>query len=135
MHFSKSSRWSLLLIAFVGLCWLGPIEGDLTIAEANRRALANRNELVAPGKHREGTRVTQVVGSFKPGGRRWTFVAESGEMAYVVLENRSLERVAKAIDEDPEDRHWKISGELTEYFDENYLLIDRIERAVKSTEE
>ena len=138
MHFTKSSRWSLLLIAFVGLCWIGPFEGNMSTAGANRGESASRDELIDPNaakKRREGSHISQLSGSFRLAGRRWTFVAESEDLAFVVLENLSLERAAKAIDEDPEDRHWKVSGKLTEYLDENYLLLDRIERAVKSTNE
>ena len=84
----------------------------------------------APEKNREGTRVSGLSGRFDEAGRRWTFTSDSGEVAYRVLENQSLERIAKAIGEDPQDRHWKVNGELTEYFDENLLLLDRVERAV-----
>lgn len=131
MHFTKSSRWSLLVIAFVGLCWLGPLANQQSTAQSslNSATTAEKNR----ERHREGSRLTALVGTFTPAGRRWTFVADSGDLAYLVLENRSLERVAKAIAEDPQDRHWKISGELTEYFDDNYLLIERIERAIKAT--
>lgn len=129
MYFTNFSRWILVAIAFVALCCLGPYQSQFAKVHAEEN-LPNASE-----KHREGTRVTALVGFFESAGRRWTFTSESGELAFAVLENLSLERVAKAIEEDPEDRHWKISGELTEYFDQNYLLIDRLERAAKGVEE
>ena len=129
LHFTRINRWLLFAVACAGLWCLGPAHYGAVKAQAE---VTQPN---ASDKHREGTRVTGLVGTFEPAGRRWTFVADSGDQAYVVLENQSLERIAKAIDEDPQDRHWKVSGELTEYFDENFLLIDRLERAVKNADQ
>jgi hypothetical protein len=89
-------------------------------------------EKLAGTKQREGTRVSGLVGDFKETGRRWTFHSETSDLTYRILENQSLERITKAIQEDPQDRHWKIAGELTEYLDENFLLIDRVERATQN---
>jgi hypothetical protein len=80
-------------------------------------------------KHREGMRLSGVTGTFQESSRRWAFAVDGEGPSYKVLENLPLERVARAIGEDPQDKRWKISGTLTEYYDENYLLIDRIERA------
>ena len=97
--------------------------------------LATADPLPTPAteKHREGTKVSELVGSFRETGRRWTFTARDGATAYRVLENQPLERIARAISEDSQDKHWKVSGLLTEFFDENLLLLDRIERAAEVT--
>jgi hypothetical protein len=47
----------------------------------------------------------------------------------IVLENLALQRVAQTIMQDPTDDRWAISGVITEYFDENRVLISTAVRA------
>jgi hypothetical protein len=129
MHFTKNARWTLILLAMFALC------GGMPVANRLSRGQTAAVETAETKKHREGTRVTALVGTLREAGRRWSVTSEDGTVAYRVLENLSLERIAKAIQEDPQDRHWKLAGELTEFFGENYLLIDRVERAVRADSE
>ena len=47
----------------------------------------------------------------------------------LVIENLMLQRIAEAIRADGSDEHWTVSGEVTEYFNENQLLIRTAQRA------
>ncbi len=130
-HFSNRARYAALTLFLVGITLGGPTSGG---NPENREESSGRqsSELSdANQRHREGSRVTDLVGSLRETGRRWTFTTTDGAVAYRLLENQPLERIARSIAEDPQDRNWKISGVLTEFFDENLLLIDRIERATE----
>jgi hypothetical protein len=47
----------------------------------------------------------------------------------LVVENLMLQRIAEAIRTDGSDDRWTVSGEVTEYFNENQLLIRTAQRA------
>jgi len=80
-----------------------------------------------PTLEREGTEIRELVGQIRWVGSRWLFVAE-GEPTYRLLENLTLQRVVLAIRDDREDRFWTVSGTITEFLDENYLLLRRAVR-------
>lgn len=140
MRFATSARWGLLLFFAAALTVGAPdclgieaADGEPWPAEsfaetATERIPANLSD---PGAElsREGTRVVGLVGTLREVGRRWTFIADDNQIAYRLLENQSLERVCRAIEEDPRDVRWKISGQLTEYLDENFLLLEQTQRA------
>jgi hypothetical protein len=74
---------------------------------------------------REGTMLNDVLGTFKLTGDRATFFPADGSARYGGLENQALERVANVIGEDPEALEWLVSGTVTEYKGNNYLLVSR----------
>ncbi|MCR4415256.1 MAG: hypothetical protein NUV77_22770 [Thermoguttaceae bacterium] len=74
---------------------------------------------------REGTQIVDQWGYFKPTGERWLFVAEREGAQWVGLENRNLERVARAVAGNPRRLRWRVTGILTEYHGSNFLLIER----------
>lgn len=91
---------------------------------------ANRQEKVAAEalklRIREGTRLKDVVGRFRPSGDALVFVdAENREFGG--LPNLNLERVARMLQsvEEPESVTWSVSGTVTEYSGQNHLLISR----------
>jgi len=47
----------------------------------------------------------------------------------LLQENLMLQRIVEAIQEDPTDDHWVVSGEVTEFFNENRLSIQVAQRA------
>lgn len=127
LQFATSTRWVLLLF-FAAVLTIGT--PNCLGIEATERDLRSDASGTPPADlSREGTRVTGLVGSFREVGRRWTFLADENQVAYRLLENQSLERVCRAIGEDPQDTRWKISGELTEFMDENFLLLRQTQRA------
>ena len=123
MTFSNRMRWGtgILLVAMFVL--IVPV----------RKMVVQAATVNAVGEvHREGTRVV-LIGKLQDAGRRLTFqTAENGTLdgpSYELLENLALQRLVQAKKNDSDDVMWKVSGQLTEFFDENFLLIDRAVRA------
>lgn len=74
---------------------------------------------------REGTQLVNVLGAFKLTGDRATFYPADRSGPYGGLENQTLERVATVIGEDPSPVEWLVSGTITEYRGNNYILVTR----------
>lgn len=75
---------------------------------------------------REGHILTDVQGTFDAAGNRVQFRPADGSSSLRVLENLALERVTRILEETRSDRLWLVSGTVTEYRGENYLLITRV---------
>lgn len=90
----------------------GPPEnsGNATSPRADRRI-------------REGTEIVDRLGSFGMTGDRVTFSTADGKGRFVVLENLGLERVVRAIADNPGRLQWAVTGTITEYRGANFLLI------------
>jgi hypothetical protein len=78
---------------------------------------------------REGTILTDVIGRFKVSSDRASFIVTETSQTFVGLENLNLARVTNAIRDDPE-ADWSISGLVTEYRGQNFLLI---QKAIRKT--
>ena len=76
-------------------------------------------------KIRENTPFQDKRGYFRATGQRTTFYTLDGAERYVCLENLNLERILKAMRDDPSRAAWKIDGKFTEFNEENYILIER----------
>lgn len=77
-------------------------------------------------RYREGTRMVDRMGYFQSTGDRLAFYTQDDEQRFPALENLALERVARVIGESTSDgMQWSVSGVLTEYRGENYLLVTR----------
>lgn len=148
MAFPPRVRWALmaaLSLAFVGIQQPAPSVAQSPI-DANR--LSDESRLVATGriastqegtsfasrapatvKSREGTQVESVRGRIVEIGRRWALVTDEGDQTYRILENLALERIARAVRSEPTDDHWSVSGTLTEFSGQNYLLLGVVTRA------
>lgn len=75
---------------------------------------------------REGTRLTEVVGTFQTiGADGITFSPRGSKESYRVLENLALERIGRTLDESRGTRLWVVSGLITEYRGANYLLVSK----------
>lgn len=74
---------------------------------------------------REGTELKDAAGTFRLTGDRATFLLADGSARFGGLENLTLERVAAAIAADPTPLEWVVSGVVTEYKGNNYLLVTR----------
>ena len=73
---------------------------------------------------REGS-VLDTTGYFKVSGDRALFTTADGTGRYTGLENLTLERVAIAVSESPDQLLWSVNGTVTEYRGTNYLLVTR----------
>ena len=65
---------------------------------------------------REGTRLIDVTGSFLVNGNK---------ESYRVLQNLALQRVSFALEDNRALRQWIISGTITEFRGQNYLLLTK----------
>lgn len=79
---------------------------------------------LAGGRWREGSKLVDVAGQFKTSGERVAFHAADGKLQFPCLENLNSERVARIVAESPPDSlDWIVQGTLTEFRNENYLLV------------
>ena len=74
---------------------------------------------------REGTQLTNQLGTFKPAGERIMFQAASGKGRFLCLENLNLERISRLVRDNPDSLQWEISGTVTEYGGSNFLEVSR----------
>jgi hypothetical protein len=82
---------------------------------------------------REGTELRDAPGTFRLTGDRATFILADGSARFGGLENLTLERVANVIAGDPSPLEWSVSGVVTEYKGNNYLLVTRAILKSKTT--
>jgi len=121
---------AILLIAL----FLVPSDATVSSCKAAEKSKTEETQLL-----REGTRVPLTTGRIVMLGRRWAFVpvreeaegkSNSPPLSQIILqENLMLQRIAKAINTDASDDHWIITGEVTEFFSENRLMIQLAQRA------
>ncbi|QEG39947.1 hypothetical protein [Roseimaritima ulvae] len=143
LFFPQSLRWSLLLMfcLVAGHCPTAA-EPDLPAPVTYPDAISPDTVAAAQGdvsgadppdkasrREREGSLVRNVRGRFAEVGRRWAFTTEDGRTSYKVLENLALQRVVKAVRQDADDNRWAVHGTLTEFGDDNYLLLRAVTRA------
>jgi hypothetical protein len=77
---------------------------------------------------REGTRLTDVLGTFQSIGNDNVSFALGGngnKDSFRVLENLALQRINQVLDENRGPRQWIVSGLITEYRGNNYLLVTK----------
>jgi hypothetical protein len=75
---------------------------------------------------REGTRLTDVAGSFQTAGDRISFHPDGGKgESYRVLENLALERVDRFLGQARGTPTWTVSGVVTEFRGSNFLLVTK----------
>jgi hypothetical protein len=74
---------------------------------------------------REGSKLTDVSGSFEFAGDRVAFVPDGSNDSLRVLENLALERVSRLLTEGRGSRSWVVSGVLTEFRGANFLLVTK----------
>ncbi|MCA9194787.1 MAG: hypothetical protein KDB03_23610 [Planctomycetales bacterium] len=79
---------------------------------------------------REGTRIESQVARCQLSGERLVLSFESFQV--IALENLATQRMLKAMNDDPNDVQWQITGEVTEFQGQNYLYVHRVTRASKS---
>jgi hypothetical protein len=77
---------------------------------------------------REGTSVPEMVGIFRIVGDRAQFVERDSSRTFRCLENLMLQRVHQVIGDEPNETAWTITGQVTEFKGENFLLIEMLRR-------
>ena len=76
---------------------------------------------------REGGEIVNQAGYFHATGNRLAFESADNKRTFIALENRNLERVTQAIAENAKQLEWIVSGTISEYRGENFLLVNRAE--------
>jgi hypothetical protein len=92
-----------------------------------RPSLSEMNKQM--GLQREGTSLSEVRGRFRASKERTLFTDETTERTYKCLENLMVQRVESSVSDDDRKLPWIVTGKITEYQGENYLLVERAVRA------
>jgi hypothetical protein len=118
----------LAFFALLVLCWpSAPAIG----ADLERRTRPTRDTVSATAEEaaeggekrlREGTKI-ETTGYFRSTGDRVTFYSDAGKVRYRGLENLMLERIARAIEDNPGQLDWSVMGIVTEYRGANFILV------------
>lgn len=74
---------------------------------------------------REGTPVVELLGHFNVQGERVSFQSHDQSLSLVALENLALERISRQVAETPKLLTWAVTGSITEYRGQNFLLVSR----------
>lgn len=82
---------------------------------------------------REGTDLVDQPGSFQIVGERVVFVTEKNSQRFVALENLNLERIARTLASHPYPLQWRVSGKITEFRGNNFILVERAIGKASST--
>ena len=131
------SACAVALLLGVVLAWTqaddvtprNPLRDETSDADSTNDA--NSTNDAGPGRRkpfhriREGTELTDQLGSFRRKGDRLIFVTDDSRRQFAALENLALERVAQTLTEDDGQRQWEVTGQVTEYHGANFLLIRR----------
>ncbi len=113
----RARGWGIFLI-LVCLAWAG-------IAQEGRSPLVARSTK-EKSKLREGSKITDRAGKFSQQLERYHFElldAEGG--SFTLLENQLLERVSSATSNQDENAIWSVTGVITEYNGNRFLLLER----------
>ena len=131
-----------LVLAAIGICAATfaaeePLEKSATNTPAKKSAAEHKSTSTADDKDeagidlskvrlREGTRLRDVTGRFRQSGESLTFIDED-DREIGGLPNLNMERILRMLKtvEEPESIAWSVSGTVTEFAGENYLLITR----------
>jgi hypothetical protein len=121
--------WVLLSVSFIAIfANLGGVafQGNATLA-SDRVPLAQMTKMESLS--REGTVLTDVKGGFRKQGERRLFVEEGTTKSIKCLENLCLQRVVANQQDDDPKVVWLVSAKLTEFNNENFLILDKAVRS------
>jgi hypothetical protein len=116
---------SPLALVLAARC-LGQSDDNESPAQQSQRAATTETSGASDeNRLREGANIHDRIGRFEFTGDRITFYpVDSGEPLRA-LENLSLERIARVLEETRGQREWSVSGTVTEYQGSNFILVTR----------
>lgn len=127
----RSPAYWVIVIA-ICIAFLANIHGPHGFGTSSQSMAEDRPSLAKMATEsnllREGAVLTEVKGRFrKEGERYWFYISseEGSEKRYRCLENYSLQRVVSAIQGEDRKLIWLVSAKITEFNDENFLLIEK----------
>jgi len=98
------------------------------VVPARAPAVRRKDDEKLGERLREGTRISDVSGSFQFSGDRASFhpdgKGDKGE-SFRVLENLALERIISELGRARGTLQWTVSGTVTEFKNTNYLLVTK----------
>lgn len=111
-------RGWVAFFAIVCLTWVA-------IAQEERPSLVARSAK-EKSKLREGSKIIDRAGRFSLQGERYHFdLLEADGGTFTLLENQLLERVSSAASNQDDKAVWTVTGVVTEYNGNRYLLLER----------
>jgi len=125
---------SPLALALAATCLGQNDDSELPVRQSDRAATTDRSRAADENRLREGANIHDRIGRFEFTGDRVTFYpVDSGEPLRA-LENLSLERIARVLEETRGQREWSVSGTVTEYQGSNFILVTRAVVRAKGSE-
>ncbi len=120
------------LLNLIGLAAIG---SNLTAGDGQSRTANTAMEAMRePGKlMREGSRVESKVMIVRSSGDNLMLETEDDKQGFEALENLALERVLQAVRADSSDKRWLVTGQVTEYRGRNFILLERVSRAPRTS--
>ncbi|MFT7642650.1 MAG: hypothetical protein ACI9G1_004408 [Pirellulaceae bacterium] len=99
----------------------------LVLAETPKAAAEREAAELLRRRLREGDEIEDRAGYFKENADRLLFILTDTEspQTFRVLENLALERISRVMDAKPGKREWSVSGKITEYRGNYYILLTR----------
>ncbi|MCM2373882.1 hypothetical protein [Aporhodopirellula aestuarii] len=122
-------RWSFLAESQASPTEQGKtewLEGGLA-----REILTEQDTLLARQRSTTDSETLQGLNARGPQSHRGGVTAPTFD-SMIVIENLMLDRIVRAIKEDPEDDYWTITATVTEFQDENRLVLLTVTRARKN---
>lgn len=120
------------LLNLIGLAAIGSnlAAGDGRNDEKSVASVAVRE----PAKlMREGARLESRLMIVRSSGENLTLEAEDDKQSFEALENLALERILQAVRADSNDKRWLVTGQVTEYRGRNFILLERVSRAPRTS--
>ncbi len=135
MSIAKQLRHAVRLPAFwmsLGLVGLG-IVSNLTNGQAQEGTVNSSPSANMPAAKliREGTQIVKRRATCRSVADRLSIDLGENTQPLIALENLAAQRVLKAILDDAGDSAWIVSGQVTEFQDHNFILLDRVVREAR----
>lgn len=132
MSMAKQLRHAIRVPAFwmgLGLVGLG-IVSNLTNGQAQEGAVNSSlsANLPTPKLIREGTQIVKRRATCRSVADRLSIDLGENTQPLMALENLAAQRVLKSVLDDAGDSVWIVSGQVTEFQDHNFILLDRVVR-------
>ena len=120
--------WVILGVSFIAVfANVGDALHGNAIMASDRATLAQMTKMESLS--REGTVLTDVKGKFRKQAERLSFVEEGTTKSIKCLENLCLQKVVANQQDDDRKVVWLVSAKLTEFNNENFLILDKAVRS------
>ena len=132
--FAVLKKSALKFCRQIGCPWMGialfvAVAGVIAAVPSGRAEDGAADKLGRqPTLLREGTRVLEQPVICRCSGERLLVSFAEDTPPMIALENLAAQRILKAVLDDAGDAQWIVGGQITEFHDRNYILLDRVIR-------